>query len=107
MTPEQLSAFILAGVGIGIQLAIKLVPKFSDWYAGLENKGAWAVGFDVLFGLGFFGLGCIPLVVEMLNQVQFLTCDVRGAFDLLQAVWIIVLSQQATFLVVGKKKVFG
>jgi len=95
MTPEQLSAVILAGVGVLIQVAFKYLPKFKVWYSDHPNKGAVALVFDVVFGAAYFGLACTPFAEE-LNVL--LACDTSSAFVLLRAIFIVATAQQGAYL---------
>ena len=101
MTPEQLSTVILGGIGVGLQLAFMYFPKFSDWYQNHPQKGLIALAFDVAFGAAYFGLACVPLLSDLL-KVQ-LTCDASGAFVLLQAIFLIAVSQLTTYAFLKKQ----
>ena len=102
MTPEQLATFILATVGVLIQLAIKYLPVFANWYENLEPKAKalWALGFDAGFGLIYFGAACVPVLAELFKIT--LACDLLNFGVLLQAIGTIVVSQQTAYLVTRK-----
>ena len=95
MTPEQFANVILAAVGIVLQLAFTYLPGFSDWFQTHPQKGLIALGFDVAFGAIYFALGCVPAIAALVGIS--LTCDVQGAYTLLQAVFVIAVSQLTTY----------
>jgi hypothetical protein len=95
MTPEELVTVILAVLGVLIQLAIMYVPAVYKWYDESPNKGVITLGIDVVIGVIYFGLGCVPLLAGWLKIL--LACSVDGLFVLLQAIYIIALSQQLTY----------
>jgi len=97
MTPEQLVAVILAGVGVILQLAFMYFPGFKDWYQNHPQKGLIALAFDVGFGAAYFALACVAFLADLLNIA--LTCDASGAWVFIQAVFLIVTSQQMAYLV--------
>jgi hypothetical protein len=101
MTPEQLSAVILSGVGVALQLAFMYFPKFSDWYQSHPNKGLIALAFDVAFGAAYFGLACVPFLADLLKIG--LACNAADGFVLLQAIFMIAVSQLGTFLFLKKQ----
>jgi len=96
MNPEQLSNYILAGVGVLLQLAFMYVPRFKDWYANHPNKGLVALGFNVAFAGVYFALACVPVLASLLGIA--LTCDLAGGWTLLQAIFILATSQQLAYL---------
>jgi len=95
MTPEELVTVILAILGVLIQLAIMYAPFIYKWYDENPNKGLITLGIDAGIGAAYFGLGCVPLFAEWLKVL--LSCDVAGVFTLLQAIFMIALSQQLTY----------
>jgi len=95
MTPEELTTVILAILGVVIQLAIMYVPAIYKWYDENPNKGVVTLGIDVAIGLIYFGLGCVPLLAAWLKIA--LECSVQGIFTLLQAIFMIALSQQLSY----------
>ena len=95
MTTEELVTVILAVLGVLIQLAIMYVPAVYKWYDESPNKGLLTLGIDAVIGAVYFGLGCVPLLAEWLKIL--LSCDVAGVFTLLQAIFMIALSQQLTY----------
>ena len=102
MSPQELSVVILAIAGVVLQLALKYLPKLKDWYDSQENKAGIALGLDAFVALAYFGLACVPVLAELLKIA--VECTIQGAFVLLQAFWIIVMSQQATYLLTRKTK---
>jgi len=95
MTPEDVVALVLAGVGVVLQLAFMYIPGFSDWYQNNPNKGLIALGIDFAFGAIYFGLGCVPVLADLLKIA--LTCDLAGVWVLLQAFFMIAIGQQLTY----------
>ena len=95
MTPEELVTVILAILGVLIQLAIMYLPAVYKWYDENPQKGLITLGIDAAIGVVYFGLGCVPLLADWLKIV--LACDVTGVFTLLQAIFIIALSQQLAY----------
>jgi len=95
MIPEELVTVILAIVGVFIQLAVMYIPGFNDWYDNLPNKGVVMLGFNFAAGVLYFGAGCVPVLAEWLKVL--LSCDVAGVFTLLNAFFLIALSQQLTY----------
>jgi hypothetical protein len=95
MTPEQLAVILLAIVGVALQLIFKFVPKASDWYQSVENKGLVMLGLTVIVGLVYLGLACSPFAAQF--DVT-LTCDNSAPFTLLKSLYIIASAQQLTYL---------
>ena len=96
---SDLSTLILVTVGAVIQLVFKYLPKLSVWYAAQSNKALIMVVVVAFVSLIYFGLGCTPLA-PMFGIT--LTCDVKGAVELLLAFVYILGSQQTTYLLTRK-----
>lgn len=94
ISPEDLSAVILGIVGVLLQLAVMYVPRFDTWYQGLPNKGLAMLAMVIVVGGIYYGLACTPLAV-MLNIA--LACTVPDLFTLLRAIFIIAMTQVATY----------
>jgi len=97
MTPEQLVTVILGSVGVALQIAFMYLPKFKDWYQNHPQKGLVALAFNVGFGAVYFAFACVPFLADLLKIG--LTCDVSGAWVFVQAVFLMLTSQQLTYLV--------
>ena len=95
MSPEQLSTVILGLVGVILQLIFKYVPKVKDWYEAQSNKGLIMLAFVAATSAIYFGLGCTSLAAMLGIQI---TCDIAGAFAMLQALFSIASTQQLTYL---------
>jgi len=95
MTPEELVTVILAIVGVGIQLAVMYIPGFNQWFDNLPNKGLAMLAFDFAAGVLYFAAGCVPALAEWLKVL--LSCDVAGAFTMINAFFLIALSQQVSY----------
>jgi hypothetical protein len=95
LAPDELATLLLGFVGIALQLVFRYVPKVSDWYQALENKGLWMLGFVVLSGVIYFGLSCTPLAGDLGIQ---LSCTLPDAYLVLKAIFIVAMSQSLTFL---------
>jgi len=99
MTPDQLVLVILAILGALLQLALMYAPKFSDWYQNSPNKGLLALAFSAVIGGIYFALSCSPFAADF-NIA--LSCTKDGVFTLVQAIYVIAITQQAAFLILPK-----
>lgn len=101
MTSEQFVDLILAIFAVLLQLAFLYAPKFSTWYQNHEQKGLLAVVFSALIGAVVVTISCSPWA----NQFNLtLACDENTLFVYLKAIYIVAITQQATFLVLPKAK---
>jgi hypothetical protein len=94
MAPNEVASVILGIVGVLLQLAVMYIPKFNDWYQNLPNKGLAMLGLVVVVGAAYFGLACTSLAA-MLGIG--LSCTVPDLYTLLQALFIIAMSQTVTY----------
>ena len=99
MTPEQLSELILGIAGVIMQLLFQYVPRVSDWFQNLPNKGLVALALDVIVGAALFGIACSPFAAEL---GVGLACETATVFLLLKAIFILAVGQQGAYLF-GKK----
>ena len=103
MTPEQLAEVILGIAGVVLQLAFQYLPWVKDWFDGLANKGLVALALDVVVGAALFGIACSPFAEQLGIG---LACETATVFLLLKAIFILAMSQQATYLF-GRKPARG
>ena len=101
MTSEQLVTVILGILGVLIQLAIKYANPVYEWYNNHPQKGLVTLGFDALIGAAYFGLSCTPYATQFKIA---LACNQDGLFTLLNAIFIIAVAQQTTYLVTRNGK---
>ena len=94
-----LEGVILSIVGAVVQLFIKYIPKFSDWYEKQEQKALIAMGLVLVVSLAYFGLGCTSLAETLGIQVA---CTKEGAFSLVGVFVSILIGQQTTYLLTRK-----
>ena len=94
ITPEQLSALILAGVGIFLQIAFMYFGSFALWYQNHPNKGLVALLFAFGFGVIYFALSCTPWAAQFKIA---LSCTTDGLFVLGKAIFIIAVAQQTSY----------
>ena len=94
LSPEQLSAIILAGVGVFLQIAFMYFGAFSQWYQNHPNKGLVSLLFAVGFGVIYFALSCTPWAAQFKIA---LTCTTDGIFVLGKAIFIIAVAQQTSY----------
>jgi len=97
----NLESIILGLVGAGVQVFIKFFPKFSDWYAVQKYKAWIAIGIVFAVSMAYFGLSCTALADTLGIAVA---CDQSGAIELLGAFLSILVGQQFTFVLFGKKE---
>ena len=95
MSPSELSATILAIVGIFLQLTFKYFPKVSTWYQAQSNKGLLMLAFVLTTSGVYFFLSCTPYAAQFGIGI---TCTTDSLFVLLKAIGTIALSQQLTYL---------
>lgn len=95
MTPEQLATFILAIVGVAMQLIFQYFPPVANWYQAQANKGLLMLGFVFVTACILFGLSCTPYAAQFGIS---LACETATIFALLKAVFIVAVSQQTTYL---------
>lgn len=101
MTPEQFVDLILAILAVLLQLAFLYAPKFSVWYQNHDQKGLLAVLFSALIGAIVVAVACSPWAGQF-NLT--LACNENTLFVYLKAIYIVAITQQATFLVLPKAK---
>lgn len=99
MTSEQLVTVILGILGVCLQLAFQYGGGFADWYQNHPQKGLLALAFSAGIGAAYFGLSCTPYAADLKIA---LSCDQAGVFTLLNAVFVIAVSQQTSYLVLRK-----
>jgi len=87
-----MSAELLAGIsGVVLSLLFEYLPGLHDWYNGLadtKQKLIMLVALLLSAG-GVFGLACI-------GRYNLVTCDVAGAWLLLEYFVLAVIANQAT-----------
>lgn len=101
MTPEQLQTIILGIFGVALQLLFLYGGKFAAWYQNHSNKGMLAVAFSTLIGAIYFALACSPVAAQFNIS---LSCSPDGGFALIKAIYLIAITQTATFVVLPKYK---
>ena len=100
ITAPELVTIILGIVGVVLQLLYRYAPKLSDWYQSRPNKGLWALGLDAIVGAAYYGLSCTSYAAQWKIA---LSCTQDGLFVLINAIYIIALTQQLTFVILPKK----
>lgn len=96
MNPVELSAVILALLGIITSLLFEYFPKLSEWYAAQDGSKGWIMlAAVVVVSAGYFGVACTPFADQLGIT---LSCSGDGAFELLRAFFIIATGNQLTYL---------
>src|SRR5512135_1118343 len=96
----ELSQIVLGIVGAILSLVFSYLPAAKNWYDVQDNKGLLMLGFCVVVGGGYFALGCWPFAAMLLKIA--VSCDVPGAFALIQAIIAIAVGNQLAFLFTRK-----
>lgn len=92
----DLTAILLALSGSILALVFRFYPPANTWFSTLPNKGLVMLGFVIgLAGL-YFGAGCVPALASYLHIA--VSCDQKGALDLVSAIWAIASGNQLTYL---------
>ena len=100
MTSEQLAIT----AGILLSLAFNYIPGLNDWYQALEGtyKRLIMLLALVLVAAGAFGLSCWKVYPN-----PIVTCDVPGAWGLVQALFMSLVANQTTYLISPKPAKFA
>lgn len=93
ITPALLASI----AGVLLSLIMSYVPGLKDWYDGLtaQSKQLVMLGLLLLVSVGVFLLSCGALV-------QYgVTCDVAGAWGLIQVFIAAMIANQGTYSITG------
>lgn len=98
---QNLSDLFLAIVGAVLSLLFTYFPGLKDWFDKQSGyKSLIMLGLIVAVALAYYGLGCIPVLANVLGiQVP---CTVAGLLTVALAVIKIAIANQATYLLTKK-----
>ena len=96
MSPEAIAAI----AGFILSILLEYLPWFSKWYQDLGDnlQKLFVLGLGLVVVFGAFGLGCAGLINP------YWPCDGLGAWAAFLAFLAYIGVNQATYLVLPKKK---
>lgn len=100
MTSEKLAI----AAGIILSLLFSYVPGLNDWYQKLEGtyKRLIMLSALVMVTAGAFGLSCWNIFPK-----PIVTCDLAGAWGLVDALFKALVANQTTYLITPKPAKFA
>jgi hypothetical protein len=93
-----MDAKLLASIaGIVLSLLFTYLPGLKDWYEPLDSakKSLIMLGLIIIVAAAVFGLSCA-------GWYKLVSCDQIGIKGLVEAVILVLVSNQATFLISPK-----
>ena len=92
---NSLSTIILGIAGVVLSLIFTYFPAAQKWYDAQSNKGLLMLAFNVVVAGAYFGLSCTPFAAQLHISVS---CDQVGVFAMLQALFVMLGSNQLTMM---------
>ena len=93
--------FFAMVIGVILSLAVDIVPKFKDWFAGLTGyqKRWFTISLNLVVATLIVLLGCNETTAGFLSKYVDWTCTEAGIIEIAEVFFAMLIMNQVTFQV--------